>query len=263
MDEEEAAELFSASGGNGAGPSSRADAPPSLQAAAAIDSGGIAAAAAEFPARLTAAAAGLPPETADDVRGAAAPFRQLAADEQRPAEAGQPAAARFRTAAAATAMAAEAQQDPLVTEALEAAQQQRDNSLAVGMNGNSMSSQHSEPPVVGDRISRQPGDLEAGCTVTAPHESSNGSQPTAQHVAPQPSDGRPRCSNPSSGGNLRQQNIAIDVDGRRRENDSHSSMHTMQLRQPWPTHPGAALDGSRACCVASQHQQQPQGRMWE
>ena len=260
MDEEEAAELFSAAGANGAGPSST-DAPPSLQAAAAIE----AAAAADFPARLAAAAAGLPLEAEGDARGAAAPagFWQLKAEEERPAGADQPVDVSFRTPAAATTLAAEAQQDALVTEALEAAQQQRDSSLAVDTNGSSMSSQLPEPPDVSNRNSRQPGDLEAGCRMEAPDEVSNGSQPTVQHAASQPSDGRPRCSSPSSSGHIQQQNSRSAAAGGRREGDSNSSMHTMQLRQPWPTHPGAVLDRAGACCVASQRQQQPQGRIWE
>lgn len=251
MDEEEAAELFSASGGNGAGPSST-DAPPSLQAAAAIE----AAAAADFPARLAAAAGGLPPEAAVDAGRAAAATgsRPLEAEKQRPAGADQPADVSVRTAATATALAAEAQQDPLVTEALEAAQQQRDNSFAVDTNGSSISLQRPEPPE--SSSSRQPGDRESEWRAVAPDEASNGSQPTAQHAAQQPSDGRPRCSSPSGSGRLQQQNSRIDAAGNRREGDSNSSVHTMQLRQPWPTHPGATVDGAGACCVALQHQHQ-------
>jgi hypothetical protein len=266
MDEEEATELFSAAGANGAGPSS-IDAPPSLQAAAAIE----AAAAADFPARIAAAAAGLPLEAEGDARGAAAltGLRQLEAEEQA-AVSEPPASVGFRTPAAATTLAAEAQQDALVTQALEAAQQQRDSSLAVDTNGSSMSLQRPEPPEISSSSSsssssRQPGNHEAESRAMAPDEASNGSQPTVQHAAQQPSDGRPRCSSPSSSGHLQQQNSRIDAAGNRREGDSNSSVHTMQLRQPWPTHPGVVADRVGACCVASQHQHQhqPQGRMWE
>jgi hypothetical protein len=255
MDEEEAAELFSASGDISSGLNSK-DVLPSIQAAAAME----AAAAADFP---TAVADQLP--EAEVGGNVATP--PTAAWQQ---EVIQSAGIARRSAATATVAAAEAQQDPLVTEALEAAQQQRDNSLAASSDGSGMPLLRRDPPHCRDQDSRQPGDLGPGSTATEPVAASNGSQPAAQHAdrhadAAQQADvlDDGSCCSKSSRSRTSQSAAGNGSVDSTREGDSHRSTHSMQLQQAWPTHPGAVVGQGGTCCVASQHQQQLQGRLWE
>jgi hypothetical protein len=258
MDEEEAAELFSASGAKDAGPIST-DALPSIQAEAAIEAAAAAAEFSDFPDAPAAAAEG--------VIWPVAARRQAAGEQQEAAQ-----TSSIATAAPATAAAAVAQQDPLVTETLEAAQQQRRASLTADPAGNGAPLLHEELPRSSDRNGRQPGDLGPAGTAKMRSTDSNGSQPTAlqadEHAqavqqAQSPTTRSRQSSLDGRGSSQRASGGGRGSAGDRREDSSNSSVHTVQLQQAWPSHPGAAVGRERVCCIASQHQQQPHGRMWD